>query len=558
MQKIIDTIKTDFRTEIGNNDPKQIRLSKLSGDLYNLLNQGKLFELDSKQKKSQKDKQIKLEADINKLAKEIEEIKSNAIYKNAFEWRFEFPEVLNNKGEFEGFDLIIGNPPYIKEYENRDAFNGLRNLECYQGKMDIWYLFGDLGLKLLKPNCNLCYIATNNWVTNAGASNFRNIVINKSQIVNLTDFGAYMIFENASIQTMIMLFKNTSENDNYTFDYRRLEGDKPSLESVFNLLNGIETTNSALLLPTVNKVSLVNKPLTFNTDKNSELLNKIKAKHNFYLRERADKKFNIKSEIANGIHHHHDIVNKDRHLLLKNKYKVGTGIFVLSHEELKALKLSKKELELIKPQYSSKQVSKYYTNPSNEDWVIYTRSDINKPDKKTKKVPLDNYPKIKQHLDDFKSVITSDFAPYGLHRAREQYFFEGGKIAVLRKCSKEPLFSYSDFECYLPAAFYVIQSNRINLKYLTGLLNSKLVAFWLRKKGKMQGNNYQLDKEPLLEIPIYIPTDTEANKIAALVDKIIAQKEQGKNSKDNETKIDELVYKLYDLTAEEIKIIENV
>ena len=73
----------------------------------------------------------------------------------------------------------------------------------------------------------------------------------------------------------------------------------------------------------------------------------------------------------------------------------------------------------------------------------------------------------------------------------------------------------------------------------------------------MQGNSYQLDKEPLLEIPIYNPTESEANKIAILVDKIIAQKEQGKSSKDNETKIDELVYKLYDITNEEIRIIEN-
>jgi adenine-specific DNA-methyltransferase len=110
LQKIIDSIKSDFRTEIFNNDPKVIKLSKLSGDLYNLLNQGKLFELDSKEKKARKEKQLKLEADITKLSKEIEEIKNNALYKNAFEWRFEFPEVLNNKGEFEGFDLIIGNP----------------------------------------------------------------------------------------------------------------------------------------------------------------------------------------------------------------------------------------------------------------------------------------------------------------------------------------------------------------------------------------------------------------------------------------------------------------
>ena len=573
LQQIIDRIKSDFRTEIHERDPKVLKLNKLQNE-YNTLVAPNIFNNDNivseakgfygsneatqnENLKKTKEHIEKLRVEINKLSKEIEEIKNNVIYKNAFEWRFEFPEVLNNKGDFEGFDLIIGNPPYIKEYEHRDAFNGLRDKECYQGKMDIWYLFGDLGLKLLKPNYNLCYIATNNWVTNAGASNFRNIVINKSQMINLTDFGAYMIFENASIQTMIMLFKNNSETDNYTFDYRKLDGEKLTDENVLNLLYGVKTNSSILLSPKVNKASLIGKPLTFNTNKNSNLLNKIKAKQNFYLRERADKKLGITSEIANGIHHHHDIVNKDRKLLLKNKFEVGTGIFVLSHEELKELKLSEKELELIKPQYSSKQISKYYTNSKNEDWVIYTKSDINKPDKNTKKIPLDNYPKIKQHLDKFKSVITSDFAPYGLHRAREQYFFEGEKIAVLRKCSKEPVFSYSDFECYLPAAFYIIQSKRINLKYLTGILNSKLISFWLRKKGKMQGNAYQLDKEPLLEIPIFKPADTEANKIATLVDKIISQKQKGIDSSENEKKIDELVYKLYDLSEQEIKIVET-
>ena len=128
---------------------------------------------------------------------------------------------------------------------------------------------------------------------------------------------------------------------------------------------------------------------------------------------------------------------------------------------------------------------------------------------------------------------------------------------VLRKCPKEPVFTYTDFDCYVSQTFFIIQSNRINLKYLTGLLNSKLVAFWLRKKGKMQGNNYQLDKEPLLEIPIYQPTDKEALKIATLVDKIIALKAEGKDTIKLEQQIDELVYALYELTPEEIEIIEN-
>ena len=556
LQKIIDTIKSDFRTEIFNNDPKVIRLNKIGGELYNLLNQTKLFDEDAKQKKARKEKQQKLEDEIKKLTREIEEIKTNALYKNAFEWRFEFPEVLNNKGDFEGFDLIIGNPPYIKEYENRDAFNGLRNLECYQGKMDIWYLFGDLGLKILKPNNYLCYIATNNWVTNAGASNFRNIVIQNSQITNLTDFGAYMIFENASIQTMIMLFKNTKTTDNYTFDYRKLEGDKLVLQDVLNLLEGTETEKSVLLSPLVTKINLIDKPLTFNTDENSGLLDKIKAKQNFVLREKADKKLKLHSELGQGIVAPQDFVNKASAEKLKGSISNGDGIFVLSNDEFEAKNFLAKEKEIIKPYFTTDQLQKYFGSPENTHWIIYTKSDINKPDKKTKKVPLDSYPKIKQHLDTFTSVITSDFGPYGLHRAREQYFFEGEKIMVTRKCPKEPIFTYTDFDCFVSQTFFVIQSNRINLKYLTGLLNSKLVAFWLRKKGKMQGNAYQLDKEPLLEIPIYKPSDKDANEIAKLVDKIISFKQQGKDSSEQEKQIDELVYNLYGITKAEQKIIE--
>lgn len=556
LQKIIDSIKSDFRTEIFNNDPKVIRLNKISGELFNLLHQTKLFDEDAKQKKARKEKQQKLEGEIKKLTKEIEEIKTNALYKNAFEWRFEFPEVLNNKGEFEGFDLIIGNPPYIKEDTNRDAFNGLRNLECYQGKMDIWYLFGDLGLKILKPNNYLCYIATNNWVTNAGASNFRNIVIQNSQIINLTDFGGYMIFENASIQTMIMLFKNTKTIDDYIFDYRRLEGNKLTLENALNLLSNTPTDNCIFLEPKISKASALNKTLTFNSDKNSELLDKIRSKHNFTLREKPDRELELQAEVGSGIDVLQDFVSKANVEKLKGKANVGDGVFVLSNDEFEKKNFSKTEKEIIKPYYTTEQLQKYFGNSENKYWILYTKSDIGKLDKKTKKIPINDYPKIKEHLDNFKSIITSDNKPYGLHRTREQHLFEGEKIFALRKCPTEPRFTYTDFDCYVSRAFLVVQSDRINLKYLTGLLNSKLVAFWLRKKGKMQGNAYQLDKEPLLEIPIYKPADKDANEIAKLVDKIISLKQHGKDSNEQENKIDELVYKLYDITQDEQKIIE--
>lgn len=557
LQKIIDGIKGDFKTEIIKTGKDFQNYYNAKGNFDKLTKQFSFFEMTAKEKKKWNE-DLKAASDkMKKYEAILEQIRTNVIYKNAFEWRFEFPEVLNNKGEFEGFDLIIGNPPYIKEYENRDAFNGLQNLECYQGKMDIWYLFGDLGLKILKPDNYLCYIATNNWVTNTGASKFRNIVIQSSQIINLTDFGAYMIFENASIQTMIMLFKNTKILDNYTFDYRRLEGDKLVLQDVLNLLEGNKTKKSNLLAPIISQSSLIDKPLTFNTEENSGLLNKIKSKHNFILREKADKKLSLKSEIGQGIVAPQDFINKASSEKLNGSIVNGSGIFVLSETEFQSKNFFSKEKEIIKPYFTTEQLQKYYGNSENTHWIIYTKSDINKPDKKTKKVPIDNYPKIKEHLDTFKTVITSDYSPYGLHRAREQYFFENEKIMVTRKCPKEPIFTYTDFDCFVSQTFFVIQSARINLKYLTGLLNSKLVAFWLRKKGKMQGNAYQLDKEPLLEIPIYKPTDIDANEIAKLVDKIISHKQQGKESSEQEQKIDELVYKLYDLTADEQKIIEG-
>jgi adenine-specific DNA-methyltransferase len=133
-------------------------------------------------------------------------------------------------------------------------------------------------------------------------------------------------------------------------------------------------------------------------------------------------------------------------------------------------------------------------------------------------------------------------------------FFIGEKIIALRKCVGEPKFTYTDFNCYVSATFYIIKTKRTNLKYLTALLNSKMIAFWLKNKGKMQGNNYQLDKEPLLEIPIFNPPNTQ--ECENIVYQILTLKSEGKDTTILEQQIDNLVYKLYELTYEEVKIID--
>ena len=178
---------------------------------------------------------------------------------------------------------------------------------------------------------------------------------------------------------------------------------------------------------------------------------------------------------------------------------------------------------------------------------------------------MNNYPNLKYHLDRFKDVITTDNKPYGIHRARNEYFFKGEKILSLRKCVNRPLFSYVDFDSYVNQAYYVIKSNRINLKYLTALLNSNLIAFWLKYKGKMQGNNFQVDKEPLLNIPIlYIENNPLIlNEINTIVDKIIFLKVNEITDNKNylielEEKLNKIFYKLYDLSNDDIEIIREV
>jgi len=112
-EQLISIIKNDFETEVSKSDKRFLKLNKLKGELLSLTGQSSLFEMTKTQKEAWSRKVKKLTEEIKKHETEIEEIKSNKIYENAFEWRFEFPEVLNNDGDFVGFDVVIGNPPYI-------------------------------------------------------------------------------------------------------------------------------------------------------------------------------------------------------------------------------------------------------------------------------------------------------------------------------------------------------------------------------------------------------------------------------------------------------------
>ena len=437
------------------------------------------------------------------IVEEENRILNNKKYKDSFEWRFEYPQLLDDKGAFVGFDIIIANPPYIKEGRmSKIFFEPYKDSLYYKGKMDIWYLFACNSLDLLNSNGVLCFIATNNWTTSFGASKLREKVIKETRICNIVDFGAVMMFESASIQTMIMMFQKDKVTDDYTFDYRKLTKYKATEREAISILD--KTSNDAeYYAPTIRRANLLGKNITFS--QSDDILDKIyNVKGNIFLTE---------DELTNGIHPHYDFINKK--LSEKYGFNIGEGIFGLSMYELAALNLTESETEFIKPYYnSSENVTRYIIGTTDLN-IIYTTSRFKNPHS------MDSYPHLKEHLDRFKDVISSDNKPYGLHRSRVESFFIGEKIVALRKCAGKPVFAYANGLNYMSATFYVIKTNRVNMRYLTGLLNSKLIEFWLKNKGKMQGANYQLDKEPLQQIPIAVPSNDVQEIVAKLVDMII-------------------------------------
>ncbi|MCG2718029.1 MAG: N-6 DNA methylase [Nanoarchaeota archaeon] len=462
---------------------------------------------------------------------------------NPFDWYKELP--------FK-FDIIIGNPPYVKEYTNREVFEVVKNTDMkkyYQGKMDLWYFFTCKALDLLKDGGLHSYIAQNNWVTSAGASILRNKILSDSKILSFFDFNDLKVFKEAGIQTMVFVLEKKKTNRAYFIDYYKVIDKNISKKELTNyLMTKRDGEKIERFKAKINPSELVDKSTTFVNKDVDNILQNIKRKGDYYLTEK---------NVAQGIVCPQEFVIDSHIKKLGDSVKKGEGIFTLNIEELNKLKLIQKEKEIIKPFFTTEELHKYYGNPKNRLWVIYSDINVRKN--------IKDYPNIKRHIDRFKKVITSDFKPYGLHRAREQNFFEGEKIISLRKTS-EPYFTYTDFHCYVSQTYFLIKPEDINLKYLTGLLNSKLVYFWLKFKGKKQGEQLQIDKAPLLEIPIIKSEDKEIIEAVDLIIELNKKLETVSLDREKELikkqiialekKIDNIVYDLYGIT-EEKKIIEE-
>lgn len=197
----------------GFNTPAGLKHKKISAE-YQKLAQLSLFEVREEERlRNEKLKDLKQKIEIIEI--EISKSRNNPFYKNSLEWRIEFPEILDENGEFEGFDLIIGNPPYIfarnKSFTNEDKEYFIEKYKLAQYQINTYHLFIELAWKLLKEGGTFTYIVPNNILTIQSNSIVRDFLVNKTGnllLINCLD----KVFEDANVDNSIVLFDKVAPN----------------------------------------------------------------------------------------------------------------------------------------------------------------------------------------------------------------------------------------------------------------------------------------------------------------------------------------------------------
>ncbi|GAA8743472.1 class I SAM-dependent DNA methyltransferase [Helicobacter pylori] len=468
--------------------------------------------------------------------KECYETLENLKNSKTLEWRFEFPEVLDDEGDFLGFDCIIGNPPYIRQEQIKDIKPLLQKQyqDFYNSTADIYTYFFALSYRLLKDKGFNAFITSNKYARAKYGAKLRELLLKKTTIVGYMELNALKVFESAAVDTSIMSFiKQTPPKESEFEYYEPTPNDKDDLKNTPFLpvrQNALSTESfifaDSTLLDLRDKMESVGTPLK-------------------------DWDIQIYRGILTGANEAFIITTEKREEIL-NACK--------TQEERKRTEA------LIKPILRGKDIKRYSYEWAGE-WVINTHNGYTSNLKfKIPPIDIEKYPALKSHLDSHWDTIATRSdqgdTPYHLRNCAYLEDFEKEKIVYPCIMAKEPCFVYEEKGFYAPAPANIITGDKIEIKYITALLNSKCIYFAMRKfymgggiEGELKTNN--LEKIP---IPKITPQNQKlADKITDCAKAILEAKEKDPkaNTQKLEKEIDALVYQLYNLTDEEIKTIEN-
>jgi len=534
LDSIIAEIKSKLTTEIGAKDPKKLRLNKRRAELVNLL-APQLFEMS---KKEQKDWQKRVDAvkkEIAELESYFEEINSNKIYLGAFEWRIEFPEVLDADGNFIGFDCVIGNPPYIQLQSMGTDADVLERMKykTYVRTGDIYCLFYEQGMNLLKPNGCLCYITSNKWMRAGYGKELRQYFIAKTNPVLLIDFAGIKIFDAATVETNILIAKKESYTQN-------------------TLACIISNTDD------LNKLSVLvqQQAVEYNFAENdswiilSAIEQSIKRKIEAVGTPLKDWDIRINYGIKTGFNEAFVITTDKRNEILAN----------CQTEDERT-----RTAELIRPILRGRDIKRYAYN-----WAgLYLIATF-----PSRHYDIEMYPAVKQYLLTFgiekleqtgKAYIVNGEKIKARKKTNNKWFEIQDSISYWEDFSKPKIvwgeisdkskFAFDFLGEYIPEAttFYL---NGEYIEYLLTALNSSVSEWLFSKTGTTTGvGTIRWKKYTIEQLIVAKPNYEQQKEHLAAFENLKAGKMSISDFKDFSNK---LMYKIYELTNEEIRAIENL
>ncbi|EAI3152473.1 class I SAM-dependent DNA methyltransferase, partial [Campylobacter coli] len=442
---------------------------------------------------------IKEFANLKKEYDNIFNLESN----HPFEWRFEFPEILDDDGNFKGFDLIIGNPPYIRQEELKELKPHLaKNYKVYKGTSDIYTYFYELGFNVLKDNGVLSYITSNKYTRAGYGEALREFLLKNVKFLEYTDLNGIKVFDSATVDTSILCFEKSKSKDN-KFKYLALSNEilKTCAYDIGLYKDFAEFSQN----------SLSKESFTFSDENTSALKAKIE-RIGTPLKEWQG--LNIYRGILTGYNEAFIITTEKRNEILANcKDKA---------EKERTAKLIRKMLR-------GRDIKRYSYEWAGL-WVINAHNGYkNQNGEKVEAINIENYPSLKKHFDEFYPQLEKradkGLAPYNLRNCAYIEEFEREKIVYSEIVRKPQFYLDTKLNFYAEATSFILTGE--NLKYLIAFLNNDFVAFIFKTfyaGGNLGENGFRYKKAFLEKLPIpKINSKNQklADELINLVDEIL-------------------------------------
>lgn len=456
-------------------------------------------------------------------------------------------------GLSEGFDLVVGNPPYLGEKGHGEIFGPVRKSllgrRFYVGKMDYFYFFFHLGLDLLREGGSLCFITTNYYLTATYANKLRDDIVKRASVTSLLNFSDLKIFESAAGQhnLVTLLVKGDLKRDAKTLIARTDKPVKASDDFLEAIFSEDPDSVSVQWIPQVEIASNNQFRLTNSGSHDIEGVLDVLAG--------SQQVVGLHFNVLTGAQTQADKVSRAhaRKFGLPES-EIGKGIFVLSGQELQDLNLDEHELGIVKPWFKNSDIRRYEANQDNSEFVVFA-------DKRTRS--LETRPTLLKHLNKFRQIIdaASSNSPY-MHRPRS-IDFDAPKLVTPYK-TPGVRFAMAEGPWYASGDVYFIteKTRAMTLWSLLGILNSDLLNTWYWLRGKRKGNLIEMYEEPLSATPLPPIDLSNSQKVAEIGELAKAISTQGKSLPKEElgrleALINAKVCELYGLSGEQVAVLEE-